>query len=328
MGFDEILRNEVVKTLNLMGVEAEALDNEKNNVICHGVRVMVGKNLAVVCYTKDFEDKHGDVKAIATEIIKIAEAHKAKIKRLGADKNPIVLEELFTRDYISKHLKYGFLPSKEGESKYLTTSSELKGIDKFLYLPIDFQDINALSPDSMKSIRLMPEHLKAIDIPEEELWEIAEENTAKDVAVSSMKEVMEGIIRRNMEGADEEFIQAAIEDALEDTEAGYPMYVVTNKSSTFGAPAILSPITKEKMKECAFDYGKVIVIPSSVHEFLFVPIENDDLIHKVVDMVTEVNATEVSELERLVDDAYVYDTEQDKFCTVDEYIKEIGRDTV
>ena len=83
------------------------------------------------------------------------------------------------------------------------------------------------------------------------------------------------------------------------------MYVLTNSSKIYGAAGILN---KELIRKFA---GKqdYFILPSSLHECIFVPV-NDKFDKEYFDsMVAEVNKTQVSVEERLTNHSYYYDAE-------------------
>lgn len=89
------------------------------------------------------------------------------------------------------------------------------------------------------------------------------------------------------------------EDAIEDAR----MYVLTNTCRIYGAAGILD---KELLKKFARgqDY---FILPSSIHETIFVPLADGSDQESLDAMVREVNAAQVSVEERLSDHSYYYD---------------------
>ena len=83
-----------------------------------------------------------------------------------------------------------------------------------------------------------------------------------------------------------------------------PMYLLTNRLKIYGASVILYENLLEKIAE-ELD-SSYIVIPSSVHEVLIVPVPNNDEIEIYNNMVQEVNATQLPKDEILSDHAYYY----------------------
>lgn len=84
-----------------------------------------------------------------------------------------------------------------------------------------------------------------------------------------------------------------------------PMYVATNEDKVQGAAVMFYPDFMDQVaKELG---GDVFVLPSSVHEVLILPNNGSMSVDELRDMVTTINATEVSEQDRLTDSVYHYD---------------------
>ena len=83
------------------------------------------------------------------------------------------------------------------------------------------------------------------------------------------------------------------------------MYILTNRDKSYGAAGILD---RGLLKE--FAGGRdFIILPSSVHESLFVPVDGETDQSVFDEMVREVNRNEVSVEEQLADHSYYYDAQ-------------------
>ena len=147
---------------------------------------------------------------------------------------------------------------------------------------------------SEASVRITNEMLEKYGISERELFNQAVENMnlINPPVLQSMVEVLTGLM-----GADPEDL------GVEDDGS---MYVVSNKSKVFGAAAVLD---KDFMKEVFEKIGDCFILPSSVHELIFVPKKTEAKVSDLNAMVTEVNETQVAPNEVLSDHAYEYDLE-------------------
>ena len=85
------------------------------------------------------------------------------------------------------------------------------------------------------------------------------------------------------------------------------MYVLTNRSKLNGAAGILSPYIMEMVKD-EID-SQIYIIPSSVHEVIILDkrAAEEDKVPYIVDMINEINRTEVSPDDKLSDHLYSYD---------------------
>ena len=128
------------------------------------------------------------------------------------------------------------------------------------------------------------------------LYHLAKKNTQRLFRgrVSSMMEVMAEIIGDSA-------------DAFEDS--AFPMYVATNVFKMNGACILLYDGVLKKFAEKIS--GDFYILPSSVHEVIFVPANGDMDTRYLIQMVKEVNATEVAPDEVLSDNVYIYHADKD-----------------
>lgn len=93
------------------------------------------------------------------------------------------------------------------------------------------------------------------------------------------------------------------ETEQEDDEGRIKAYVLTNASRTYGAAGILN---KDLLRQFAGDQD-YFILPSSIHETIFVPAHNMSDKEIFDNMVAETNSTAVDVEERLSDHSYFYD---------------------
>ena len=138
-----------------------------------------------------------------------------------------------------------------------------------------------------------------------EVWR-KDENALYQSAVSNMrldgKPVFEDM---------EEIIRSMMPEEIPDLAVGIPkfrFYVLTNSQKVFGAVELLDGNT---LKEIGDEMGgDFIVLPSSVHESIIIPVDGRISYQELADMVTEINRNEVSIVERLSDHVYLYEREE------------------
>ena len=128
------------------------------------------------------------------------------------------------------------------------------------------------------------------------LYYLAKKNTQRLFRgrVLSMMEVMAEIIGDSA-------------DAFEDS--AFPMYVATNVFKMNGACILLYDGVLKKFAEKIG--GDFYILPSSVHEVIFVPANGDMNARYLIQMVKEVNTTEVAPDEVLSDNVYIYHADKD-----------------
>lgn len=94
-----------------------------------------------------------------------------------------------------------------------------------------------------------------------------------------------------------------VESEEQDEDDMPEMYILTNSDKSYGAAGILN---KKLLREFAGNRD-FIILPSSVHEMLFVPVTDKPDQGFYDEMVREVNRTQVSLEEKLADHSYYYD---------------------
>lgn len=87
-----------------------------------------------------------------------------------------------------------------------------------------------------------------------------------------------------------------------------PMYVATNQDKVQGAAVMFYP---DFMDQAAKELGgDIFILPSSVHEVLILPDDGNMNAQELKEMVTSINASEVSPEDRLTDSVYHYDAQE------------------
>ena len=90
------------------------------------------------------------------------------------------------------------------------------------------------------------------------------------------------------------------------------MYVLRNRCQLYGAAGILN---EQLLKSFAQDQD-FFILPSSVHECIFVPVSDKSVRKEFDSMVSQINADVVDVEERLSDHCYYYDAKENeiKMC--------------
>ncbi len=83
------------------------------------------------------------------------------------------------------------------------------------------------------------------------------------------------------------------------------MYILTNKEKYFGAACVLYPHVLETIAERLKSH--FFILPSSIHECIIMPASGLFTQESLSKMVTEINESQVDEIEILSDQAYYYD---------------------
>ena len=89
-----------------------------------------------------------------------------------------------------------------------------------------------------------------------------------------------------------------------------PMYVISNCYRTNGAGVILYDQFLQQLSD-RFE-SNLILLPSSIHEMIILPVEDASELREFTYMVREVNDTQLTDDEVLSDHAYYYDRAKQK----------------
>lgn len=152
--------------------------------------------------------------------------------------------------------------------------------------------------EGVKSIRITQDLARKWNVSNEEILEAAKENTSK-LFPPKIQDLYE-------------FVQDMVDISREELSQGrknFPdLQILTNDLCINGATVILyDSFMKEVYEHLG---GKFIILPSSVHEVLVVPLEDSMYIPYLQEVVESINQRFVAEDEILSDNVYMYDGEK------------------
>lgn len=159
---------------------------------------------------------------------------------------------------------------------------------------------------------ILNEHISEWDVNEEELYDIAINNTCKicEPVIKSMNEIMIEMLMADDFSPEH---KTEILNTLESDDKMCPMYILTNKQKLNGAANI---IYKDIRIQFGKENGNFYILPSSVHELILIPVYENLQEKQLLEMVREVNRTEVSDDEFLSDNIYYFDTVQNELVLI------------
>lgn len=172
---------------------------------------------------------------------------------------------------------------------------------RFLDLAIVYHCHIAVNDTEQGSILIHNQHLSYWDIDEAALHDIALENAQR--LFPFQLENLHDIITR--------FMPQEVNASLSDEEMQHPIYILTNKSHMYGASVILYEHLLKRLSE-QFRQD-LILLPSSIHEFLLLPAKDKGELSSYSEMVRQVNLSNVPVEEQLSDHAYYY-SQTEGFC--------------
>lgn len=142
-------------------------------------------------------------------------------------------------------------------------------------------------------------HMDTWNITEVELYKAACMNAPQLLPprIENMSEVLDGI-----------FPPELFEDLI-------PMYVLTNSEKLFGASCILY---HDELKSFALKMNSdLFILPSSVHEMILIPKRPDLNQSAFLDIVAEINHSQVPEEDVLADSVFFYNKKEDALYLLD-----------
>lgn len=140
-------------------------------------------------------------------------------------------------------------------------------------------------------------HLEAWGVTDRELFECAVKNTPKLFPCEIMP--MKSALREMLQELEE-----MGEDIGQKLEQIIPMMILTNSRKTYGACCIMYPKVLERLAGSVG--GDYYLIPSSVHEFILLPLSQGRSAEELKEMIAEVNSSEIPPEDVLSDSLYLY----------------------
>jgi hypothetical protein len=256
---------------------AELQTVNKNNTTCVAVRVRKGENkVSPIVYLEPYYEKYRSCEFGMYDVCKdIANVIIAN------DDVDIDVDDIINLDKVRDHILCRIVGIK-GNEEYLSNKPYTKVSDLAAMYYVDLGD--------GKTVPITNNILEGYKITKRRLHDIALKNlTNSGLTFKSMRDVLLEM------GAPEEMLP-------EDNSIN--MYVLTNKSKVFGAAAILDKATMEGISKQVG--GDFIIIPSSVHEVIILPMSAD--VDGLNGIIKDVNANEVEEQDRLSNHPYIYNS--------------------
>lgn len=172
----------------------------------------------------------------------------------------------------------------------------------FLDMAITFHIVVSINKTYVQTIKIDKNIQERWGVSVEQLFKMANDNTEKifPLEITDLNE----IVKKHLQIAEEDEVI---------NENGPNMIVITNELGLFGASVILY---EEVMQNIAEELDcDLFVIPSSVHEMILVPYEDDELYVMLSDLIKKINENFVSPDEVLSDLVYIYQRNGKKFIT-------------
>lgn len=158
------------------------------------------------------------------------------------------------------------------------------------------------------SIMIQKDMLLQWNMQIEDIYEIAKKNTPKlfPVQIRDMEDIMNEIIVSEFQkdDVDKEFANNLIDELLGKERQRPKMLVASNTCGINGATVLLYD---EELRKTADNIGTdFYILPSSIHEIIILPVKENVSKAELLEMVKEINSTQVSKDEQLSDNVYIY----------------------
>lgn len=274
---------------------------KNNGITYYGLVIMkkgcnVSPNIRLDGFYASFKERISSLDEIADEIMNIFESEQRK-NNLNVN--------FFTDFQRAKERIMFKIVNYEGNKKRLENLPHIKYLDLAVtfYYSVEQKEI----PQINASIQIERNHLDLWGIDEETLYDLAMENTVKKMPASFR--TIYDIILNILEEDGITPGKKAIEDFKEKTDE-VPMYVLTNGKNYFGAAALYYPGVLKKIGQTL--ESDLIVLPSSIHEIILLPVEKWTDYERLNEMIEDINENHVAKEEVLSNHFYYYDLEKDE----------------
>lgn len=291
---------------------------KNNGLLLHGVCVLEkGKNVAPTIYLNQLYDAYEEGESlgeIVCKVIKVAEENQVS-KNLNVD---------FFLDYkkVKKRLVLRLINLEENREL-------LKEVPyrKFMDLAVVCHCVIVNREIGSGVILIQRHHMEAWNIDEDTLFRdaYAASPRVEPYQIMKMGEMLkeilaERIIREaDIQDENDEEARERLDDMLEDMEKDVdkmdvPMYVLTNYKRYYGAACIAYPYVMERIADMLQD--DYYIIPSSVHEILFVSKKECIDSNRLNRIIEDVNWTQVEDEDWLSNHTYLYSRKNKKLLSI------------
>lgn len=289
MKYEEYKANVIAELQKFYGEDAEVTVSEiiKNNgtkLDGINIRFCDEEKIVPVIYLNSFYQKEVSVDACVSRIVETREEYADP--SFDCDEVYRLTEWESIKDKV-----YPILVSTEANLSMLERYVSREFLDLSILYVIKVADLGS---DSFGTVKITNELFDGYGISEDELYAQSVENLKEEgYRLRDMMEVLVDMLSDDIPFESEDIDRMELETGR--------MYVLTNKSKMYGAAGILDTSLLQSLGASFY------ILPSSVHETIFVP-EDANMNQESLDaMVADVNATQVSPEEVLSGHSYYYD---------------------
>ena len=310
MDFEEFKANVAEQIRDYLPEKYEDAKVSLNEVTKNNDRQLTGllikeedSNIAPNIYLENFYDQYTDGKDMESILKDIAEV---RVKHeLGQD---LDVSRITDFDQVKDHVICKLI-NDEMNQDYLADKPHTAVEDLAVMYAVDLGG----DKDGRMTAPITNDLMERYGVSTEELHDIAMYNLSESqIEFKSMRDVM--VEMMFPDGLREDDPRALMLPPEEETPS---MYVLSNSEKINGASAILDSKTMEDISEKLG--GDFVVLPSSIHEVIILPVDEDTDRKTLESMVQTINAGEVSPEERLSDHVYMYDSQEKELVLADKF---------
>ena len=258
-------------------------------------------NIAPNIYLENFFEQYQDGRDMADILQNIADVRVQHEMNQDFD-----VSKLTDIDQVKDHIICK-LVNAEMNAEYLADKPHTIVEDLAVVYAVDLGGSEAGKMSAPITNKLMEQY----GLNTQELHDIAIHNLAKSqIEFKTMRDVLVDMMFPDgiQDGDPRAFM-------LPPEEENPSMYVLSNADKLNGAAALLDSKTMEDISEKLG--GDFIVLPSSIHECIVLPVNEGMDRHTLEAMVQDVNAGQVAPEERLSDHVYMYDSQEKELVLAD-----------
>ena len=275
---------------------------KNNDTVLTGLLIRTeDSNIAPNIYLENFFEQYQDGREMDDILQNIADVRVQHEMEQGFDVSKITDFDQVKDNIICK------LINAELNADYLADKPHTMVEDLAVVYAIDLGGSEAGHMSAPITNHLMEEY----GVTAEQLHDIALHNLSESqIEFKTMRDVLVDMMFPDgiQEGDPRAFM-------LPPEEENPSMYVLSNAEKLNGAAALLDAKTMEDISEKLG--GDFIVLPSSIHETIVLPLNEDMDRHTLEAMVQDVNAGQVAPEERLSDHVYMYDSQEKELVLAD-----------
>ncbi len=286
----------------------------KNNAVrLHGISIMPqGGNVSPTIYLEGYYAEYEKGKAISAIVADIIRKYDKNKLSLNVNIDFFADFEKVRKRVLCKLISY------DKNEELLREVPHIRYLD----LAIIFYCMVLHDEIGSATILIYNRHLAMWNVTVEDVYQAAGKNTRHLLGyqIKGMEEIMREMLVENLrEELLQECAEAGVEcpdekdiaefamcmmHAADDAENGISMYVFSNLENLNGAACLLYHDILAEFAERL--HQDLFIIPSSIHEVILVPTQEQDGYERLTQMVKEVNATQVEAEEILADHVYYY----------------------